>query len=327
MADNFLRLVFRGAKFDKNITKNAFKSKFDAPVTKEVDDISNNNSGALNFFSNPTPSTTTTSTSTPTNSHKRSREDTTGDSDDETGETIDDIDDQQNALSDEEEEAQENNEIDGEQPEDEDEDGITIVARKSTYTPPTTDESSSTSTPTALQQLKSIRKQHAIHLQGTDIPVAAETFTDLLNYGIPQYLIDNLIKPIQHDGCGFEKPTPVQMQAIPILCKGRELLACAPTGSGKTAAFVIPILTMLKSPGKHGIRAIVLSPTRELSEQTYRTFQKLSHGKKFKIYHLSKTNANENTFGRHTTTKKDILVTTPMRLVHMIEHSTIDLSK
>jgi len=116
------------------------------------------------------------------------------------------------------------------------------------------------------------------------------------------------------------------MQAIPIIIAGKELLACAPTGSGKTAAFGIPLFAKLKSPQKQGFRAVVLVPTRELAMQIERHFTILTKGKKFRIYVLSKANANENAFGSKTSKRKDVLISTPMRLVHLIRHGGIDLS-
>ena len=73
---------------------------------------------------------------------------------------------------------------------------------------------------------------------------------------------------------GYEEPTPVQEQAIPIVLSGRDLLAAAQTGTGKTAAFVLPILELLAptantsfSPARHPVRALILTPTRELAMQ------------------------------------------------------------
>ncbi len=66
-----------------------------------------------------------------------------------------------------------------------------------------------------------------------------------LRYKVPEYIVRNLQAPLP-DGCGYQNPTPVQMQCWSILLKERELLACSATGSGKTAAFVVPILTLLK---------------------------------------------------------------------------------
>ena len=75
---------------------------------------------------------------------------------------------------------------------------------------------------------------------------------------------------------GFTKPTPIQLQAIPAAMKGRDILGLAQTGTGKTAAFVLPILHRLGSaPPKRGVQALVLAPTRELAEQIHQTFIEL----------------------------------------------------
>src|SRR5688572_15948896 len=66
---------------------------------------------------------------------------------------------------------------------------------------------------------------------------------------------------------GYEEPTPVQREAIPPLLEGRDILAEAPTGTGKTAAFALPLLQRLGGTGRRGPRALVLVPTRELAMQ------------------------------------------------------------
>ncbi len=68
---------------------------------------------------------------------------------------------------------------------------------------------------------------------------------------------------------GYTEPTPIQKQAIPVLLEGGDIIACAETGTGKTAAFLLPILQMLgENKGKPGTKVLVLSPTRELANQT-----------------------------------------------------------
>lgn len=181
----------------------------------------------------------------------------------------------------------------------------------------------------ASKRLKDFRRDAGIHVQGSDIPPPFARFDDLRHkrYGVADYMIANLLRSVQEEGCGYSEPTPIQQQSIPILLKGRDLLACAPTGSGKSVAFVVPILAALKRPDKIGFRALVLAPTRELAEQTHRAFNTVARGRKFKIFHLSKANANSNTFGANSNTKRDVLITTPMRLVHLIENEAIDLSQ
>ena len=75
---------------------------------------------------------------------------------------------------------------------------------------------------------------------------------------------------------GFTNPTPIQEQAIPVALQGRDLLGLAQTGTGKTAAFALPILHRLATtPPKKGVRCLVLAPTRELAEQILQTFREL----------------------------------------------------
>src|SRR5687768_13035157 len=65
----------------------------------------------------------------------------------------------------------------------------------------------------------------------------------------------------------FAKPTPIQRDAIPHALAGRDLLACASTGSGKTAAFLLPIIERLRTRPRAGTRALIITPTRELAAQ------------------------------------------------------------
>jgi ATP-dependent RNA helicase RhlE len=78
------------------------------------------------------------------------------------------------------------------------------------------------------------------------------------------------------ESVGFTTPTPIQQRAIPVALQGRDLLGLAQTGTGKTAAFVLPILHHLATtPPKKGVRCLVLAPTRELAEQIMQTFREL----------------------------------------------------
>lgn len=65
-------------------------------------------------------------------------------------------------------------------------------------------------------------------------------------------------------------------------------MACAPTGSGKTAAFLVPIIDALKGPQRQGFRALILCPTRELAKQTQRECGRLSEGRGFRVHIISK---------------------------------------
>src|SRR3954470_6963710 len=80
------------------------------------------------------------------------------------------------------------------------------------------------------------------------------------------------------DHAGFEAPTPIQAQAIPPALQGKDVIGCAATGTGKTLAFVLPIVERLE--GKRGTRALVLAPTRELAQQIRAEMERFGHGRK-----------------------------------------------
>src|SRR5215213_1591318 len=88
------------------------------------------------------------------------------------------------------------------------------------------------------------------------------------------HLHPNLLKGIRE--LGFVRPTPVQAEAIPAAMAGRDLLACAQTGSGKTAAFLLPILHRLLERPRRTTRALVLTPTRELAAQILEDFNAIA---------------------------------------------------
>jgi ATP-dependent RNA helicase RhlE len=88
-------------------------------------------------------------------------------------------------------------------------------------------------------------------------------------------LIDPLLRTL--DALGYAKPTPVQAQAIPAVLAGRDLMAAAQTGTGKTAGFAVPLLQRLTMEGvtaPQSVRVLVLAPTRELAEQVYDSFRR-----------------------------------------------------
>ena len=94
------------------------------------------------------------------------------------------------------------------------------------------------------------------------------TFRDL---NLPPPLLATL------DEVGYESPTPIQAQAIPHLLEGLELLGHAPTGTGKTAAFALPLLARLNFQ-QHKVQVMVLTPTRELAIQVAEAFQRYASG-------------------------------------------------
>lgn len=125
--------------------------------------------------------------------------------------------------------------------------------------------------------------------------------------------------------CGYTKPTDIQKQAIPHLLKGSDLLGLAQTGTGKTAAFILPILQKLHQGKRKNIRALVLTPTRELAEQVHENIQQLakySHLKSLTIYGGVSKASQTKKINRGA----DIAVACPGRLLDHINSKSIDLS-
>ena len=161
-------------------------------------------------------------------------------------------------------------------------------------------------------------------MQGDKVPEPLEHFGQIDIPAKDRNLRELLLRNI--DNSAYKEPTPVQMQSVPAIMAGRDVLVCAPTGSGKTAAFVLPIIARLRAPRKSTVtapRAIILAPTRELAGQIAREFEKLSSGKKFACLVLSKANAASVKTGRSL----DVLVTTPMRMVNIIQTKTMSFAK
>jgi len=140
-------------------------------------------------------------------------------------------------------------------------------------------------------------------------------------------LIEPILKAVEYEK--YEIPTPIQEQAIPPILEGRDLLGCAQTGTGKTAAFAVPILQILSSEPINTkkvrpIRALILTPTRELAVQIMESFE--AYGRYTNI-------KNCVVFGgvaqRPQTDKLqagvDVLIATPGRLLDLINQKYIDL--
>nr|XP_023997831.1 probable ATP-dependent RNA helicase DDX52 [Salvelinus alpinus]XP_023997832.1 probable ATP-dependent RNA helicase DDX52 [Salvelinus alpinus] len=171
------------------------------------------------------------------------------------------------------------------------------------------------------EKVNRVRTQNRINVHGCDVPEPVCTFSELQSeYNLNPRVLQNLT------AAGLTIPTPIQMQAIPLMMHGRELLACAPTGSGKTLAFCLPLLTHLKQPANLGIRALVISPTRELASQTHREFVRLSEGVGFRVHILDKASMAARKHATSSYNKSDILISTPNRLVFLLKQDALDLS-
>jgi ATP-dependent RNA helicase RhlE len=128
------------------------------------------------------------------------------------------------------------------------------------------------------------------------------------------------------EAMGFTTPTPIQQQAIPVVLKGRDILGLAQTGTGKTAAFVLPILQRLTQGPLRQVRALILAPTRELADQIYQTTLEL--GKHTRVRSLSiyggVSKSRQVSELRRT---PEIVVACPGRLLDHMGEGNLDLSK
>lgn len=137
-------------------------------------------------------------------------------------------------------------------------------------------------------------------------------------------LDSNILKALNKQG--YTNPTPIQQQAIPILLKGKDLLGCAQTGTGKTAAFAIPIIQLIQQDQRHhsNISALIVTPTRELAIQIGESFDRYSEftGLKSTVIFGGVKQGRQVTALRKNV---DILVATPGRLLDLIDQRIIRL--
>ena len=137
-------------------------------------------------------------------------------------------------------------------------------------------------------------------------------------------LIKPILKAVRE--AGFEEPSPIQSKTIPLLLEGRDVLGCAQTGTGKTAAFVLPILQNLSKSKSRNIRAMILTPTRELAIQINESIEKYSK------YTSIRSGVIFGGVGQKPQVEMlrkgiDILVATPGRLNDLVNQGYIKLSK
>ncbi len=146
------------------------------------------------------------------------------------------------------------------------------------------------------------------------------TFKDL-------HLIEPILRAVEDEG--YTHPTPIQEQSIPILLKGKDLLGCAQTGTGKTASFAIPILQHIyldkqQNKGARTVKALIVTPTRELAIQIADSFT--SYGKHTGIKNTVIFGGVKQ--GQQTNALRagvDVLVATPGRLLDLIQQGFITL--
>ncbi len=144
-------------------------------------------------------------------------------------------------------------------------------------------------------------------------------------------LIEPILKALQHEG--YTHPTPIQAQSIPYLLEGRDLLGCAQTGTGKTAAFAIPMIQRMvnaQSGGPRGgrkpIRALILTPTRELAiqiDESYKAYGRHTDLRTTVIFGGVGQKPQTDALRRGV----DILVATPGRLLDLMNQGFVNLKE
>ena len=132
---------------------------------------------------------------------------------------------------------------------------------------------------------------------------------------------------------GYQTPSPIQLKAIPIILNGKDMMAAAQTGTGKTAAFTLPLLERLKkyanhstSPAKHPIRALILTPTRELADQVYESVVRYSRYLPLRALAVF-GGVDINGQIKPLREGVEILVATPGRLLDHIQQKTVFLNQ
>jgi ATP-dependent RNA helicase RhlE len=148
-----------------------------------------------------------------------------------------------------------------------------------------------------------------------DIPAIAED-NEFTGLGLEPFIVAAI------DAMGYQQPTPIQSEAIPVVLAGRDVIGSAQTGTGKTAAFGLPILQKLKSHGK--LRCLVLEPTRELAvqvDEAFQTFKKFTNLRAHVIFGGVGYGPQREAIARGL----DIVVATPGRLLDHLEQRSFNL--
>ncbi len=145
------------------------------------------------------------------------------------------------------------------------------------------------------------------------------TFADLA-------LAPSLLRALAEEG--FTSPTPIQARSIPMLLEGRDLLGLAQTGTGKTAAFALPLLHRLASSprARHGARVLVLAPTRELVSQIANGFETFGRHQSVSVMTIFGGVSQVHQV-KALSSGVDVIVAAPGRLLDLIEQGLCDLSQ
>ena len=141
------------------------------------------------------------------------------------------------------------------------------------------------------------------------------------------HLLSPILKALETEG--YTEPTPIQQQSIPHILRGKDLLGCAQTGTGKTAAFAIPILQNLmlqqkENENNYDIKALILTPTRELAIQIDESFR--AYGTHTRIRHaVIFGGVSQFQQTKELKSGVDVLIATPGRLLDLIAQKFVNL--
>src|SRR5262249_31592003 len=125
---------------------------------------------------------------------------------------------------------------------------------------------------------------------------------------------------------GYTNPTPIQTKAIPIILTGQDLIGCAETGTGKTPAFLLPIIQRMSERSRSGVRLLVLAPTRELALQIERNYSELNRTKANRAV-IVMGGTNIRTQIANLRRGASAVIATPGRLLDLMGSGAIDLSQ
>ncbi|KAJ1646824.1 hypothetical protein IWQ61_010159 [Dispira simplex] len=171
-------------------------------------------------------------------------------------------------------------------------------------------------------QLQSLRQTSRIQVWGANVPKPGTAF---YHFGFDQTFLASLNR------CGYQMPTPIQQQAIPVALSGRDIIGIAKTGSGKTAAFLLPMLVHLMDQEElkkgEGPAGLVLAPTRELAQQIQNEARKLAKGYGITVMAVYGGTPKMDQFKSLRYGTVDIVVGTPGRLIDLVRMKATNLCR
>ncbi|GMH30854.1 hypothetical protein Nepgr_032697 [Nepenthes gracilis] len=169
------------------------------------------------------------------------------------------------------------------------------------------------------QDVTDYRNGLAIRVSGFDVPQPVKTFEDC---GFPSQLMNTIVKQ------GYEKPTPIQCQALPIVLSGRDVIGIAKTGSGKTAAFVLPMIVhIIDQPEldkEEGPIGVICAPTRELAHQIYLEAKKFAKQFGLRVSAVYGGMSKLEQF-KELKAGSEIVVATPGRLIDLLKMKALTM--